>query len=167
MPAGYQGRAANGGRWQFLNVLRRKSPQRLGFGNVDRLVFTALYRVAPGVIGRTENSQAADGDPLAPRWCPRGARVASACAQEAAENEVRLTASLLELHRAAAITSASAYHLGGLWACRIHIREVQRRSPPRIVRITDRLASCPVSQFIPKPMVRKINTKAMPMRVKV
>src|SRR2546422_6324212 len=50
MPAGYQGRAANGGRWQFLNVLRRKSPQRLGFGNVDRLVFTVLYRVAPGVL---------------------------------------------------------------------------------------------------------------------
>ena len=32
-----------------LNVLRRKSPKRLAFGNVDRLVFTALYRVAPGV----------------------------------------------------------------------------------------------------------------------
>ena len=57
-------------------------------------------------------------------------------------------------------------HLGGLWA-RIHIREVQRRSPPRIVRITDRLASCPVSQFIPKAMVSKINTKPMRMRTKV
>ena len=33
-----------------LNVLRRKSPQRLAFSNVDRLVFTALYRVAPGVL---------------------------------------------------------------------------------------------------------------------
>src|SRR5258707_3972506 len=33
-----------------LNVLRRKSPKRLAFGNVDRLVFTALYRVAPGVL---------------------------------------------------------------------------------------------------------------------
>jgi hypothetical protein len=33
-----------------LNVLRRKSPKRLTFGNVDRLVFTALYRVAPGVL---------------------------------------------------------------------------------------------------------------------
>src|SRR5260221_11928234 len=30
-----------------LNVLRRKSPKRLAFGNVDRLVFTALYHVAP------------------------------------------------------------------------------------------------------------------------
>ena len=33
-----------------LNVLRRKSPRRLAVGNVDRLVFTALYRVAPGVL---------------------------------------------------------------------------------------------------------------------
>ena len=33
-----------------LNVLRRKSPKRLAFGNVDRLVFTALYRMAPGVL---------------------------------------------------------------------------------------------------------------------
>src|SRR5258708_13204394 len=33
-----------------LSVLRRKSPKRLAFGNVDRLVFTALYRVAPGVL---------------------------------------------------------------------------------------------------------------------
>src|SRR5580704_16414222 len=33
-----------------LNVLGRKSPKRLAFGNVDRLVFTALYRVAPGVL---------------------------------------------------------------------------------------------------------------------
>src|SRR5258708_8242884 len=33
-----------------LNVLRRKAPKRLAFGNVDRLVFTALYRVAPGVL---------------------------------------------------------------------------------------------------------------------
>ena len=33
-----------------LNVLRRKSPKRLAFDNVDRLVFTALYRVAPGVL---------------------------------------------------------------------------------------------------------------------
>src|SRR3989475_8320635 len=33
-----------------LNVLRRKSPKRLAFGNVDCLVFTALYRVAPGAL---------------------------------------------------------------------------------------------------------------------
>jgi Integrase core domain len=33
-----------------LNVLRRKSPKRLAFGNIDRLVFAGLYRVAPGVL---------------------------------------------------------------------------------------------------------------------
>jgi hypothetical protein len=33
-----------------LNVLRRKSPKRLAFGNIDRLVFAALYRVPPGVL---------------------------------------------------------------------------------------------------------------------
>jgi hypothetical protein len=33
-----------------LNLLRRKSPKRLAFGDVDRLVFTALYHVAPGVL---------------------------------------------------------------------------------------------------------------------
>src|SRR6476659_11476122 len=33
-----------------LNVLRRKSPQRLSFSNIDRLVFAGLYRVAPGVL---------------------------------------------------------------------------------------------------------------------
>jgi hypothetical protein len=33
-----------------LNVLRRKSPKRLAFGNGDRLVFAGLYRVAPGVL---------------------------------------------------------------------------------------------------------------------
>src|SRR5262245_18444244 len=33
-----------------LNVLRRKSPKRLAFGNIDRLVFACLYRVAPEVL---------------------------------------------------------------------------------------------------------------------
>src|SRR5258707_2479108 len=33
-----------------LNVLRRKSPQRLSFTSVDRLVFAGLYRLAPGVM---------------------------------------------------------------------------------------------------------------------
>src|SRR5258707_4051191 len=32
-----------------LNVLRRKSPQRLTFTSIDRLVFAGLYRLAPGV----------------------------------------------------------------------------------------------------------------------
>ena len=34
----------------ILNVLRRKSPQRLTFTSIDRLVFAGLYRLAPGVL---------------------------------------------------------------------------------------------------------------------
>ena len=33
-----------------LNVLRRKSPQRLTFTGIDRLVFAGLYRLAPGML---------------------------------------------------------------------------------------------------------------------
>src|SRR5215207_4054313 len=33
-----------------LNVLRRKSPKRLAFNSIDRLVFAGLYRVAPCVL---------------------------------------------------------------------------------------------------------------------
>src|SRR5437899_3776125 len=33
-----------------LNVLRRKSPQRLTFTSIDRLVFAGLYWLAPGVL---------------------------------------------------------------------------------------------------------------------
>src|SRR6266404_7443053 len=33
-----------------LNVLRRKSPQRLTFTSIDRLVFAGLYRLAPSVL---------------------------------------------------------------------------------------------------------------------
>src|SRR5438445_7621796 len=33
-----------------LNVLRRKSPQRVTFSSIDRLVFAGLYRLAPGVL---------------------------------------------------------------------------------------------------------------------
>ena len=33
-----------------LNVLHRKSPKRLAFSSVDRLVFAGLYRFAPGVL---------------------------------------------------------------------------------------------------------------------
>jgi hypothetical protein len=33
-----------------LNVLRRKSPNRLAFSNFDRLVFATLYRIGPGVL---------------------------------------------------------------------------------------------------------------------
>jgi hypothetical protein len=33
-----------------LNVLRRKAPKRLVFGNFDRLVFASLYWLAPGIL---------------------------------------------------------------------------------------------------------------------
>ena len=33
-----------------LNVLRRKSPARVSFSNIDRLVFAGLYRLAPGAL---------------------------------------------------------------------------------------------------------------------
>ena len=33
-----------------LTVLRRKSPKRLAFSNLDRLIFTSLYRLAPRVV---------------------------------------------------------------------------------------------------------------------
>ena len=33
-----------------LNVLRRKSPKRTAFSDVDRLVFAGLYHLAPGVL---------------------------------------------------------------------------------------------------------------------
>jgi hypothetical protein len=33
-----------------LNVLQRKGPKRVAFSNVDRLVFTGLYRLGPGVL---------------------------------------------------------------------------------------------------------------------
>jgi hypothetical protein len=32
------------------NVLRRKSPQRLSFTSIERLVFAGLYRLAPDVL---------------------------------------------------------------------------------------------------------------------
>jgi hypothetical protein len=33
-----------------LNVLQRKSPKRLVFNNIDRLVFAGLYGLAPNVL---------------------------------------------------------------------------------------------------------------------
>src|SRR3989337_3391181 len=33
-----------------LNILRRKSPKRMAFTDVDRLVFARLYHLAPGVL---------------------------------------------------------------------------------------------------------------------
>jgi len=35
---------------QQLNVLCGKSPKRLAFSNVDRLIFAGLYQIAPGVL---------------------------------------------------------------------------------------------------------------------
>ena len=35
-----------------LNVLRRKSPQRLTFSSMDRLVFAGLYRLAVPVVNQ-------------------------------------------------------------------------------------------------------------------
>jgi hypothetical protein len=35
---------------QQLNVLRRKSPKRPTFSNVDRLIFAGLYQIAPHVL---------------------------------------------------------------------------------------------------------------------
>jgi hypothetical protein len=32
------------------NVLRRKSPKRLVFSNIDRLVFASLYRIVPRIV---------------------------------------------------------------------------------------------------------------------
>jgi transposase InsO family protein len=37
-----------------LNVLRRKSPRRLGFSNIDRLVFAGLYGLMPSVLNALE-----------------------------------------------------------------------------------------------------------------
>lgn len=33
-----------------LNVLRRKSPKRMAFTGIDRLIFAGLYRLAPGAL---------------------------------------------------------------------------------------------------------------------
>jgi len=46
-----------------LNVLRRKSPQRLTFTRIDRLVFAGF--VGTWRAGRFEDRQAGDCDPLA------------------------------------------------------------------------------------------------------
>src|SRR3984893_3772540 len=44
-----------------LNVLRRKSPKRLAFRNLDRLIFTSLYRLAPRVVNALVDCAAEDG----------------------------------------------------------------------------------------------------------
>jgi len=39
-----------------LNVLHRKSPERVVFSNIDRLVFAGLYRFVPGVLEQSRFS---------------------------------------------------------------------------------------------------------------
>lgn len=52
-----------------LNILRRKSPKRMAFTDVDRLVFARLYHLASEVLSALKIG-AGDRDPLAPRWLP-------------------------------------------------------------------------------------------------
>jgi hypothetical protein len=49
-----------------LNVLRRKSPKRPTFGNIDRLIFAGLYVLAPNAE-RLGDREAGNRNPLAPR----------------------------------------------------------------------------------------------------
>jgi RecB family exonuclease len=52
------------------HVLRRKSPQRLTFISIDRMVFAGLYRLAPSVLDALKKRRAGDRDPLASRQLP-------------------------------------------------------------------------------------------------
>jgi hypothetical protein len=61
-----------------------------------------------------------------------------------------------EQFRSAPRTYAAFQNLGG-WS----------DDHTRIIRMRDRCASCPVSQFIAKPMVSKMNTEVRPTRTKV
>ena len=47
-----------------LNVLRRKSPKRVAFTDVDRLLFAGLYHLAPGVLRAMKEAVI--------RWHPAG-----------------------------------------------------------------------------------------------
>jgi hypothetical protein len=48
-----------------LNALRRKSPQRLTFTSIDRLVFAGFVSAGTWRAGLSEDRQAGDRDPLA------------------------------------------------------------------------------------------------------
>src|SRR5258706_9873788 len=63
-----------------LNVLRRKSPQRLGFTSIDRLVFAGLYRLAPGVLDALKIVR----PETVIRWHRAGLSAASTCSPSAA-----------------------------------------------------------------------------------
>ncbi len=49
-----------------LNVLSR-TPKRVAFNSIDRLVFVGLYRLALGVLDALKVPQTGNGNPLAPR----------------------------------------------------------------------------------------------------
>jgi len=53
-----------------LNVLQRKSPKRLVFNNIDRLVFAGLYGLAPNVLDALKILKP-ETVVLAPRWFSR------------------------------------------------------------------------------------------------
>src|SRR5262245_15862667 len=53
-----------------LNVLRRKSPNRVALGCIDRLVLVALYRLAPGVLDALKIIRPVTLIPLAPCRLP-------------------------------------------------------------------------------------------------
>src|SRR6516225_11819785 len=50
-----------------LNVLRRKSPKRMAFGNIDRVMLVGLYHLAPKVLEALKIITPENGDPLASR----------------------------------------------------------------------------------------------------
>ena len=52
-----------------LNVLRRKSPNRVALSSIDRLLLVGLSTGSRGA-GRPEDYKAGDADALAPRWFP-------------------------------------------------------------------------------------------------
>jgi hypothetical protein len=50
-----------------LNVLRRKSPARIAFSSVDRIVFAGLYALSPKVLDALKIVKTRHRDPLASR----------------------------------------------------------------------------------------------------
>ena len=67
-----------------LNVLRRKSPGRLAFSNLDRLVFAGMYALAPNILDALKIVKPETvlrwhraGFRAYWRWKPRGGRVDS------------------------------------------------------------------------------------------
>jgi hypothetical protein len=60
-----------------LNVLRRKSPKRMAFTDVDRLVFARLYHLAPGVLKARCADEAISSNPREHRSEARPWRPAS------------------------------------------------------------------------------------------